>query len=161
MNSGIRYANTKSVIESEAPYTWFGLFMWEKHPLCIAVSKNDSDGVRTLLEKGENPNIGRNRPLSLACQLGHENVVSVLLESWEIEPFSPHGEPMLIALREGHLRVCLQLLETGPIDVDWLIFDYREAIRIGKKKFPFRAEPYERIESWIKKHELNHYFWGD
>lgn len=89
-------------------------------PLYIASYYGYAEVVRTLLEKGSNPNavfkLG-STPLHAAAQKGHEEIVQLLLQRGAI--FEAEGmadflsSPLIAAVKGGHERIIEILLKKG------------------------------------------------
>lgn len=95
--------------------------------LAAAAGLGQSDGVRRMLSTASPDD--RHRALALAAQLGHAEVVSLLLDAGE-DPnrFNPprthrHSTPLHQAIAAGHLHVVRLLVERGArLDIEDTIY---------------------------------------
>jgi hypothetical protein len=151
----------KSILDSEKPYTWHGLFLWKKHPLCIAVLNNNLEEVQRIIKAGENVGIGDNTPLLIACERGYKNIVEVLLDEWNINSCYPKGKPLLLAIKNGHLDICLLLFtkDDSYTKMNWYGVDYQKYIKEGIAKYPNKKDLFILIQEIIKETENFPFLW--
>jgi Ankyrin repeats (3 copies) len=134
--------------ETESKYLWCDFFVWWRHPLCIAAEKGDAEKFQELLDEGCHPGIGDNKPLVLACKHGHMRIVEILLDDWTLNASYPSGEPMLEAIKAGHLDICLYLYTN--CEAYWHMRLPDAMIEECAKKFPRLEEAYALLASLFK-----------
>src|SRR5262245_16284706 len=85
--------------------------------LIRAVADGDLEAVRQLLDRGADPNLwfGGNLPLSKAAELGHVEIVSLLLDRGATidQIVQPFGNALIRASAKGHLEVVKLLVARG------------------------------------------------
>jgi hypothetical protein len=138
----------KSVMESERPFMWYGKFCWTRHPLYRAIKENNLDIVRRLIEvEDENANVGRNSPLMLAIECGFEHISLYLLEHC-YDPLCPDGLPLRMAIKGGHISVCLGIMQSDSI-YSFQDAQFNKELDESRRKFPRRKEMLNLIDEWI------------
>ncbi len=138
---------TKSISESEKPFKWYGLFVWQKHPLCIAVQRNDIEEVKRLLrQEGENVNVGGGMPLKIACEKGYGEIVDIILDEWSVSCYPEH---VFLAMIGGHVDICAAILKHDDIRIDWTRSGYQRVVDACIKKHPGKREMYRYMGEYF------------
>lgn len=146
---------TKGIAESEGPYKWYGLFVWQKHPLCIAVQRNDISEVSRLIRTdGENVNVGGGRPLMIACEMGYAAIADLLLDEWSIACYPEH---IFLAMIGGHMDICLAILNHDCIATDWSKTGYQKVVDACVKRHPKKKDMYLIVNEYFKSADKNIY----
>src|SRR5262245_36697579 len=90
---------------------------WLERKLIRAVADGDPEAVRKLLDRGADPNLwfGGNLPLAKAAELGHVEIVSLLLDRGATidQIVQPLGNSLIRASAKGHLEVVKVLVARG------------------------------------------------
>ena len=138
----------KSVAESERPYKWYGLFVWQNHPLCIAVQRNDLAEVKRLIrEEGESVNIGGGMPLKIACEKGYKSIADLILDEWRVACYPEH---LFLAMIGGHVDICAAILNHDCIATDWSNTGYQKVVDACIKRHPAKKDMFLIMNEYFK-----------
>jgi beta-lactamase regulating signal transducer with metallopeptidase domain len=109
---------------------------WLERKLIRAVADGDLEAVRQLLDRGADPNLwfGGNLPLSKAAELGHVEIVSLLLDRGATidQIVQPYGNALIRSSAKGHLEVVKLLVARGA-DVNALAWSSQTVQFLNEK----------------------------